>query len=598
MIGWQFTAWSQIIVKPVAPQFQSKSIQRGARTKALQVDTTALPFWDDFSTSTISPSIEKWNIADGVYVNGNWAENPPSLNVVSFDGLDANGTPYQSESTSRLLDVLESQAINLSQTPAGEEIIFSFYYQRTGYGEKPEAKDSLRVLMKNIDGEWVRDDDLVLTGISSREIEPFQKVSFTIDNPALLHEGFQFKFENYGNPTGAFDVWHVDYIRVDSYDLNNPDWESINDHAISRKPLSLFKRYTNIPFDQFFSYPDSIFTDPSFSLYSLFSGQQNPDFILTLTDTISKNILFNEPQSSNQLILFGIDDVNNYSVTGLNMGYLSGLEDLDSLLIKAELAFDSENDQEYRINDTSIFLVEIHETLSYDDGTVESAGGLNQSGGEIAIQYTIPTEDTLTHVDIYFPQFLPEPTTKTLDLIIYSDLSGEQGSVLRRNEIFMSSGDAINRFTRYELSRPVVLPQGDFFISLRQRTNDYIPYGLDKNTNNWDRIFFKPDETWIQNTPEQVSGSFMIRAIFADNEYEVLDADITTSSIKLYPNPANQYLTIDGRVDSYEIIDLSGQSLSRGSENQIHTGDLKSGIYLIKILAGEQVLTQRIVIRH
>ncbi|MCV9386241.1 T9SS type A sorting domain-containing protein [Reichenbachiella ulvae] len=598
LVGIQATR-AQIIVKPISPVSYSNSSQIQGRTLAQLADTTVLPFWDDFSTSSIAPNPAKWNLSDGVYVNGNMAQNPPSFNVISFDGLDSNGTPYDSESTIRLLDILESQAIDLSQIPSGETAVFSFYFQRTGYGEKPEAKDSLRVLLKSINDEWVRNDDLVLTGTGSRDIEPFQRINFPITHPDLLHEGFQLRFENYGNPTGGFDTWHLDYILVDTYDLNITDWESITDHAISRQPTSIFKRYTNIPFDQFFSYSDSIFTNPEFVLYSLFSGQNNVTYLLSVTDTLMNSQLFEVPQNPNQLPLEGINDYKSYSIKGLNMGLFSGLENRDSLFLESKISYLSSNNQPpYLINDTSRMYLNIHETLSYDDGSAEYAGGLNQSGGEIAIQYTLPTQDTLTHVDIYFPRFLPVPTNKTLDLIIYDNLSGETGSTLRRTEIFMSSSDAINRFTRYELSRPVVLPQGDFFISLKQATNDYIPYGLDKNTNNWDRIFFKPDETWIQNTAEQVSGSFMIRAIFADNDYEVLASSSLDESIHIYPNPANQIINIKGDFDHLLLIDLSGQILIESTDSQINVSQLRNGIYLLKINSKGKVITQKLVINH
>ena len=50
-----------------------------------------LPFFDDFSSNELNAN--KW-IGNSVLVNCNYPVNPPTLGVVTFDGLDSNGFAY------------------------------------------------------------------------------------------------------------------------------------------------------------------------------------------------------------------------------------------------------------------------------------------------------------------------------------------------------------------------------------------------------------------------------------------------------------------------------------------------------------------------
>ena len=58
-----------------------------------QKDTLNLPFFDDFSTSSLYPDSSKW-LNNQVYVNNHFPVYPPTLNVATFDVLNAEGRPY------------------------------------------------------------------------------------------------------------------------------------------------------------------------------------------------------------------------------------------------------------------------------------------------------------------------------------------------------------------------------------------------------------------------------------------------------------------------------------------------------------------------
>lgn len=76
-----------------------------------------------------------------------------------------------------------------------------------------------------------------------------------------------------------------------------------------------------------------------------------------------------------------------------------------------------------------------------------------------------------------------------------------------------------------------------------------------------------------------------------------------TSDIKLYPNPVDEYLTINIFEEiNYEITDLKGQMMMKGITNSnaiINTSELKSGVYFLKTGNSEKVkILKFIKVRH
>ena len=110
-----------------------------------------LPFFDDFSHSTLYPDSTKWT-DNNVLVNDGFPMCPPNRNVATFDVLDANGRVYDyAISNPFVAEYLTSVRIRLDSimepepralTPA-DSVYLSFYYQPQGYGHAPEEQDSL-----------------------------------------------------------------------------------------------------------------------------------------------------------------------------------------------------------------------------------------------------------------------------------------------------------------------------------------------------------------------------------------------------------------------------------------------------------------------
>jgi hypothetical protein len=68
--------------------------------------------------------------------------------------------------------------------------------------------------------------------------------------------------------------------------------------------------------------------------------------------------------------------------------------------------------------------------------------------------------------------------------------------------------------------------------------------------------------------------------------------------LEIYPNPANEYIRIKGKLDQVNIYSLSGVKLASYMQNDIPTTSLQNGTYFLEIFNENQVITKKIVIAH
>ena len=235
-------AKSQIMIRPL------KKDVSNARIQGLQeLDTLQLPFWDDFSTSLVNPDPVLWSGGDVVTINSGREIQPPSLNAASFDGVNALGNPYNPnpEETGRA-DTLVSQCIDLSVLGAdqNDSVFFSFWYQLKGNVEQPDPEDSLNLEFKDVNGEW----QILWSALGSDTGTKFDSVLIQVD-PSYFHSCFQFRFQSFGNLSGPFDAWHIDYIYLN--DGRESDDYGIPDRTITRRPSRVLDVYNAVPLSHF-----------------------------------------------------------------------------------------------------------------------------------------------------------------------------------------------------------------------------------------------------------------------------------------------------------------------------------------------------------
>ena len=146
----------------------------------------------------------------------------------------------------------------------------------------------------------------------------------------------------------------------------------------------------------------------------------------------------------------------------------------------------------------------------------------------------------------------------------------EKGLYLQVNQ--ETSHPKVNFF---EMPIPIrLIGEGrDSMVRLDHFTNDQI-YELSGVT--WvDSIEFDPD-LWILSTRNAVIKS------------EIVATNDLTQEVKVYPNPASQYINILAKAGfEYEVVDAMGRTTLRGTSTeaqlQLRVADLPSGLYAVKI---------------
>ncbi|MBI1306405.1 MAG: T9SS type A sorting domain-containing protein [Bacteroidetes bacterium] len=74
-----------------------------------------------------------------------------------------------------------------------------------------------------------------------------------------------------------------------------------------------------------------------------------------------------------------------------------------------------------------------------------------------------------------------------------------------------------------------------------------------------------------------------------------------SASVKIYPNPASDYVQIEGASGKYEIFDLQGSQIATGTTNsgdKIPTSYFKNGLYFIRVYDPKGTVTRKLVLQH
>ncbi|MDW3191248.1 MAG: T9SS type A sorting domain-containing protein [Cytophagales bacterium] len=598
-----FQTLGQLVVRPI-----NRSNKTQASTAARQ-NALSLPFWDDFSFSGPAPDTTLWQTGVDVFVNNSLGINPPSINVATFDGARATGTPHNASSEEPgAADSLVSCPIDLSLVvPSKRSTVFlSFQYQIQGAGERPEEGDSITLFLLDSSNLWHE-----VWTVSGGEVfnstnfapESLQITDFQRDTIYFFHDQFQFKFVSYTSRRGIFDTWHIDYVYMnqDRAELVN---ERIFDRAAASIPGPLFGPYYHMPMSQYMD--SSLFTQQEVVLNNLDIGAPHPfSYTQTLINTLADTSLRSD-NFSNQLLFSGASD------TFPGIGNISpNLLFADSLYVTSEFTFFTGDrnlfeeigpsgdtlflDVDLKVNDTVRSFHMLHETLAYDDGTAEFAAGINLDGGEVAVRYALFTPDTLTHLQVYFPPFSTS-TGQAITLKVWSRLN--ETSLRAQQQFTIEAGDMRNAFAEIQLNVPIIVSD-TFFIGYEQFTDDYIGIGLDRsNPQASDDLFFNVSQEWQQN--QEIVGALMIRPIFQNTSDLVLNTPIEKEEapIVLYPNPAKYELRSSVPFEHLQLFNLSGKLIFSSSyQPVINIQEIPNGIYLVKTHRKGAVETTKLIIQ-
>ncbi|MEQ9467358.1 MAG: T9SS type A sorting domain-containing protein [Ekhidna sp.] len=602
--------YSQLIVKPIL-KTENHQRARIALTNKL-VDPATLPFWDDFSmTRGSSPdsmriwegdTASQWNygLSKDVYVNATLAINPPSYKVATFDGLDSNGA-FHVGSDIGLADQLVSDTINLQ---GKANVFLSFYWQAGGLVEIPEKGDSL-VLQFYSPNVPTNDGWETVWLMDGGDLESDQDSVFTQEaikvKSEFLTQKFVFRFQAWGDKDGPFDAWHVDYIYLNE---NRQDDDFFyDDQSINASITSPFSPFRSLPVSRFKN-------DPTLA-GPILSGGSNlapePDnigppanYVLVIREK-SVSTIDSVVFTDQGLLDFNPDPFRHSGKKELVFdGYdLSSISNGDSIVITSELFFEDSDDDfldgsqiNLKVNDTIRSEYLLHNYYAFDDGTAEYAAGTNIDGGQIAIKFWLEEQDTLTAIDIHFPNIDPVSNGSPIELRVFSDLNKDP---IRTENVTVVNGQGLNAFHRYTLSRQLILPADTFYVGFQQEKNEYIGVGFDRsNPQAASYIYENKTGEWERN--ERLKGALMIRPVFAKVDSLILGAESVKATIKVYPNPTSGVVRIEGAYESVTLRDFSGKVLMHEGRLASHDlSHLRAGLYLLTIHRREGNQTLKVI---
>lgn len=571
-------------------------------------DTLCLPFLDDFSnpnefldsTSTschdtiyhfaspVFPSSLFWMDSDA-YINNNFAILPPSYGVATLDGLDKHGQPHNAFNPLGPADTMTSKPIYLGG-PLTDSVYLSFYYQPGGFGDFPDANDSLVLEFKTSDGQWTQAWHVLNTGGAANQ--PFRLKMIAVPD-SDLYDGFQFRFRNWANLEGNNDQWHIDYVYLnDNRGFNDTLFRDV---AIIYEPLSYLKNYRQMPWTQFRdhqadeiaashgvymtnNYNTIINTSYQYEAHEKYAG----DVIVPPTTPISINF---DPFSNT------VDNFDTFTIPPTVSHY-----DDDSMVLDFTYILNPSSDI-YRRNDTLHYELPFYNYYAYDDGSAEHAYALEGTGAKLAIRFHANEPDTLREVYIHWAYLDGPKTGLFFSLMVWSSIdttgaTDDEDILYEQDFLTPEYAETINGFWVYKLTdflgnpTPVVV-DGDFYVGWMQTQMDFLNVGFDENDDAHADVFFDVGSSWEHSS---IPGAIMIRPQVG-GDYSKYFSNVqhvqTAAAIKVFPNPAHDVLHVEtagtGMV-LYRIYNYAGALVKQTSnaDAAIDIRELPPGFYILQ----------------
>lgn len=586
----QFVEFSTVPSKKYTP---TETGLFGAKTQ----NANQIPFWDDFSTGI---DTLKWIVQGSSYTE-TIGLNAPSIGMILLDGVDVNGRPYsfsiqdQGES-----DYLISKPFDLTSIPEVEKesLFLSFFWQAGGRAELPDENDRLSLEILNEEGNWVpiwrkQGGDFTNRDKFSQEIIRIL--------PQWQHAGFQFRFVSDGRKSGPFDSWLIDYVYLNTgrteTNLTYPD-----------RSLT---RINNLRFGDFGAFPQALLEGNQPANWSLIQNEflnlenrfRAMEYSITIEETdtgliipINANTPFNPVPNALERRIFQSREFSelavpkNETTLKITTTLTSGDKPLFVVNQGDTTFFENVN---FRDNDSVSTSFPLLDFFAYDNGSADYAAGINQRSGMLAVKYDSPAEVYIKGISVNFTN--PNQVDQAIDVMIWKEL--DRDPIFARQELIASPA-AGEDFLYFSLDTNIRV-SGEFYIGYTQFTDDFIHVGLDKTNDQGDKIFYNVAGAWAQN--EEVAGSLMIRphvslaAPFAESE-------VPGNSLRIYPNPSQGILNIEGRFSQLRIFDSFGREIFPQRE-LTSQGEIvnfisnKPGIYLLSIVTEAGPESFRILVK-
>ena len=557
-------------------------------------NSLALPFIDDFSynSSVVNPDL--WE-QSSVFVNRTYSINPITIGVATFDGLDQYGfaRDFFPSSPSEPSDTLLSQAINLG---GQSSLYFMFYFQGKGRGDVPEMQDTLVLEFLNDTFNW----EMIWFSNGQTMLDSvFEKVVHVIDEQKFMHSAFQFRFRNYATISGNFDHWHIDYVKLDEL-LSISDTTELNDVSFVYSAPSFLKRYEQMPWSHFKDNKMAEMNDTAAIFLRNNEASINVDYYYNIFENSTQIAHYPTSGVSRNESIFDFDSTSenfqykNPPISVSASVFSSLMPDNVSFLIQHVIGTGQEDN---KWNDTLYYQQEFNSRFAYDDGTAESAYGINVNGAKLAYEFKLNHPDTLRAIQMYFPQMLDAVNHIPFNLTIWESTNGFPGDILYSQSVFPVHTENGGYHTYY-IEYPFEI-EGTFYVGWEQTTDDLLNIGLDKNNEAHQYMYYNLGAGWNNSI---YPGSWMIRPIVSMEQIISAVVDLKPS-FRVYPNPTVDILIIESKTDKNQISIYSIQGVllkemySEGFITSINITDLSPAVYFIEVLNKEDKQYQKFIIK-
>lgn len=437
----------------------------------------------------------------------------------------------------------------------------------------------------------------------------FKQVMIPITNLNYFSPDFCFRFYNYAsivssaNPTerGNEDIWNIDLVYLNRgrtmHDTNYPKV------TFSGQTPSFLSRYRSMPYRQYRTNPTSAISE-RLQLYiaNLDNAQHNVHYYYKV-EQVNGNQEFGydggstvlDPYNESGFLACSGDDAALACPYVAKLFALDYDRDTTSFLIRHYISDSTSNPP---LVDSMVYHQGFYNYYAYDDGVPELGYGVEPAYGSFAVKFEVSAYDTIRGVQLLFNHTLNDANNQPFNIIVWKDNNGRPGDELYSldNQIPEWDGQPY-RFSYYEFPDRVYV-NGVFYIGIEQQSAGSINIGFDGSNDNHQYNFFNVSGSW-QNS--QFAGSLAIRPVVGPDSFYAAE-EHHDDAIRLYPNPSNGILHIDGVEQQTQatttIFDLMGRMLYRASfQPEISVSELDNGLYFISITTEDgKVISKKFMI--
>ncbi len=550
-----------------------------------------LPFFDDFSYIATTPADSLWE-RHGATLSHDLPSSPPSTGALLLDALDSGLKFYPNAryGSATPADTIESLPIDL-EYPGDKSIWMSFFYQRGGLGDSPEAGDSLVLEFYSVPErkwQWIK-------SYKGGKTAPFEQEMINITEDRFLQKGFRFRFRNYISLGSSLapdlvsncDHWLIDYITIDK---NRHQGDTVyNDVSLTNTPIIKVGDYQEVPWRH---YVDSKHEDLNYIIH-----YRNNDNRARLLDSINLYLDHDGIHEKYALGTFNMPSYMDFENRNEKFMYefTSANDTAAQYDVTVKLVSDAAT-SDFAANNIVTVRKTFHNCYALDDGTAEAAYGLHGEGSDgamIAIKFHTYIPDKIHGVYMYFCPVYRNMQADNFDLKVWSCQDGIPQSEIYTKPNVEVPKDSTGKFVYIPLDTPVEV-RDTFFIGWQKNETSIIAVGFDRNTTTPNHKYFNIGGDWrLSKEPGQI----MIRPSFGDIKTAISDIYPSTRTasakprMKVYPNPATTFINVEYDTDFDKpspimIINArTGQIIRTIRDIEIpaiiDVGDIPAGAYII-----------------